>query len=879
MENGFQIVLKLTNETLRDSDKERIFKDFASLLGWEPSEFIKPNKDIEDISNGHIIVEHGLLNSAVITFLNSPFIELSNEKKRSLLELSYNNLIDWHIYVESDRASFVFNRQDNPDPIIRRISPNDFNSLKSSTFTEITDLNKNPNFPQLDEALITNIAVWKRTLAAEFRSSLPLTNYSSLFNCIIFIRAAEDLKKRETNVYTQFLLDEWTLLNKKENNGTLKKIINNSLKKIVKGSYLNIINVSTLSDFDNLDSDLIYNLLNSFYKNPQLPYRYDFAVMSKHALSRIYEKYVSTLRFDEDNPQLSFLPSIPKEEYSKTYGSVYTPQFIARFFARYLSENTPPKTLRNMKILDPACGSGIFLRTVLEFLLTPAFDPYSSYDYKNIFMNVYGNDIDPNAVEASKLSIALLHLVVLGGSLPTKLNLLHKNSLEYYYTNKRFKNYFDVIIANPPFIPFEKQYDDLKDSVLEYLDDLGTNKPDSSLAFLKLGVDLVKPGGMCFFVLPHAFLKTESAKKIREYVFERMNIVGLIDLSSITVFKEKGSYVILLILQKKINQQLDLYVHKSTIVICQDLVGHALQDFLNNIEKETNFYSVFNVEQNSFDNSDWSKVLIPPSASNLYKKVNRFKSLGEIFEVRQGIITGGDDVFIIKRDAIPKNEELIWKPLLRDREMQKYIVPVESLSYVFYPIIDNNKLDEYDLKEGFPKTWDYLKSNKKKLTSRKILKDKNWWFPVNLRNPNELFSPKIITPHLILMPKFAIDIEGKFSVSHGPYIFHKYDSDPEVLYFLSAILNSSVGAWLVSTHSDKYSRGYARLEVKTLKSIPIPDPAKVEKELFTSIIKLVKKKVLNKNKTIDLEINELVATLYELDPNEKIFVGFEGLNV
>lgn len=879
MENEFQVVLNLTKKSVSDNDKERMFKDFAVALGWVPSEFIKPNKDIEDISNGHIIVEHGLLNSAVITFLNSPFLNLSYEKKRNLLELSYNNLIDWHIYVENDKASFVFNRQINPDPIVKSISANDFNSLKSSTFAEITDLSKNPNFPALDEALISNISYWRRALAAEFREPIPLTIYSTLFNSIFFIRAAEDLKKRETGVNSQVLLNEWRKIKFESGDPTITKIINNTLKKLISGSVSKIIDIKTLTKFDSLDSELIFELLDSFYKNNQLPYRYDFAVMSKHALSRIYEKYVSILRFDENNPQLYFIPPLPAEEYSKTYGSVYTPQFIARFFARYLNENTAPRTLRNMKIIDPACGSGIFLRTILEFLITPAFDPYSSYDYKNIFKNIYGNDIDPNAVEASKLSIALLYLVMLGGTLPNNLNIRNENSLEFYAKNKRYKNYFDVIVANPPFIPFEKLSDDLKDPVLQYLDDLGQNKPDASLAFLKLGVDLVKPGGVCFFVLPHAFLKTESAKKIREYVFERMNILGLIDLSSINVFKEKGSYVILLILQKKFNQNLNLYNPKTTVVICQDLVGHALQDFLNNKENETNFYSVFNIEQSEFDNNDWSKVLIPPSASNLYKKVNKFNSLGELFEVRQGIITGGDEVFIIKKGQIPKNEEKIWRPLLRDRDMLKYNIPSNSDYYVFYPIVNGVKIEEEELKENYNMSWRYLITNKKKLSNRKMVKDKKWWFPVNLRNPNELFGPKIVTPHLVLLPKFSVDIQGKYSVSHSPFIFHKFGQDTEVLFFLAAILNSSIGGWLLSTHSDKYSKGYARLEVKTLRSIPIPDPSKVEKEVFNKIIRLVKQKLVNKNTNIDTDINNLVSKLYDLNPEEKLFVGFEGLNV
>src|SRR5439155_22517170 len=115
------------------------------------------------------------------------------------------------------------------------------------------------------------------------------------------------------------------------------------------------------------------SLFLDFYDNRFAPYRYDFSVISKHALSRIYEKYVATLR-DSDSPQLSLFRELPQEVQDRSLGGVYTPQYIARFFARFLKDNHTPRAFRTLRTIDPACGSGMFLRTLLEMQCDPLQD-------------------------------------------------------------------------------------------------------------------------------------------------------------------------------------------------------------------------------------------------------------------------------------------------------------------------------------------------------------------------------------------------------------------------------------------------------------------------------------------------------------------------
>jgi hypothetical protein len=123
-----------------------------------------------------------------------------------------------------------------------------------------------------------------------------------------------------------------------------------------------------LRRFDDLDPATVTALLTDFYYNKYAEYyEYDFSLISKHALSQVYEHYVSLLRFEE-SPQvtLPLFQQLPEEERNKLFGSIYTPQYIARFFGRYLRAHMTPPSYARIKAVDPACGSGIFLRTLLE---------------------------------------------------------------------------------------------------------------------------------------------------------------------------------------------------------------------------------------------------------------------------------------------------------------------------------------------------------------------------------------------------------------------------------------------------------------------------------------------------------------------------------
>jgi len=894
VQNLYGIVMELTTSlpTVAPARTRVLLNNFADNFQWTPSDSLDiPSTN--DFANAHLIVEHGLENQAVISFLNRPYADLSYSQKRNLLGISYNNLVDWHIQVESSQIIYIFNRCD-PEKIVKahQISRDNLDYLRSRAFEEISGQRHHPNLPALDDALIDTISFWKRNLSVEISDFISNEKFSALFNAIIFTRAIEDNYRRLNPLRADEFSNSQTLFETFLRNDSDQLTIRDAILRTL--SYFGqnnipeyLINQSLLNDFDSLDVQTVQALLKDFYRIKYAkPYEYDFSLISKHALSRIYERYTSLLRIEESD-QLSLFPALPKEQSNKAYGSVYTPQFIARFFARYLHEQMPPFEFKQLRTLEPAIGSGIFLRTLLEIQCDLTKDRVNLEFIQSAFENIVGLDIDPNACQAALLSLSLLYLV-LTDELPSRMSIETAEVIKYYEQNPELKNSFSVVITNPPFVALSDQTEEMRERISKFMEDDASGKVDLSLVFLKIALEVLKPGGYGLFVLPHKFLLSKSDARIRQLITQKAWIRCLVDLSAVPVFGEVDTYVILLIFQKRLNIQAEPV---ATIAYCQELVGRALQDVVEGKEVETEFYNVFKVSQDAFNSDDW--LLQPPSIARIQNKLESLPKISDFMKIGVGVQTGNNKVFIIPKALVPKGEMDIFIPYLSDREMKSYNTPQQVEKYLFYPYVENHLLEENEIRATYPKTWKYLSQFKNELESRAALKKNNelWW---QLDRPRLecIQLPKIISPHLSIMPRFSLDIDGKFAVVRSPVIYPKerqieIDSDcesdlldrpveNELLRYFVAILNSSICYRYISEHSHKYGSGYSMLEPKTLLKTPVPDPTKISSSEMSQLLRLVDKRFLssgNEAIQLEIEIDRAVSKLYGFTDEECSIYG------
>src|SRR5690606_36123857 len=259
------------------------------------------------------------------------------------------------------------------------------------------------------------------------------------------------------------------------------------------------------------------------------------------------------------------------------------------------------------------------------------------------------------------------------------------------------------------------QTEEMRKRIAKYLGDGQKGRTDSFIAFVKVGLELLKPGGYGLYVLPHSFLMSKSAGLIREELSKTCWIKCVADLSAIPVFENTGIYVILLIFQKK-SDSFSL-PPQSIVVKSRDFVGKALQDVLRKNFRENDFYSVYETNQEVFKNKEWH--ILSHSENQIEAKLKRFKSLSSFLDVRQGFVTGADDIFIVDQGFIPKSERELYVPYLPDKKMNRYTVPSKTEKYLFFPFVKNEKIELEELKERYPVTYSYLISNKEKLTSKK----------------------------------------------------------------------------------------------------------------------------------------------------------------
>ncbi|MGO8701431.1 MAG: class I SAM-dependent DNA methyltransferase [Limisphaerales bacterium] len=299
---------------------------------------------------------------------------------------------------------------------------------------------------------------------------------------------------------------------------------------------------------------------------------YDFNVIPLHILGSIYERFLGKVIVATDKRARVE----EKPEVRKAGGVYYTPEYIVRYIVENtvgkLIEGKTPSQIAKMKFADIACGSGSFLLGVYDLLIRYHTKFYNdnpraarggetakrddglhlSLQKKREILvnNLYGVDIDNQAVEVAQLS---LYLKLLQDETPasargyqmefheTLLPSLHKNivcgnsligmdilsgqlfasdaerKLNPMDFEQRFptiirRGGFDAILGNPPYgtetSPIAVDYLRSRYHTL-------ANSLDTFIAFVERAASLIKPDGYLGYIIPSGWVSTPSSEKLR----------------------------------------------------------------------------------------------------------------------------------------------------------------------------------------------------------------------------------------------------------------------------------------------------------------------------------------------------------------------------
>lgn len=555
----------------------------------------------------------------------------------------------------------------------------------------------------------------------------------------------------------------------------------------------------------------------------------------------------------------------------KLLGIHYTPDSVIDYIVRhtllsYLEKNNFV-ALRQIKILDPACGSGLFLLKAFDLLCAlwqQQFGQLNADDIRYILENnLYGVDIEHNAIQEAKQQLE--NKANLLGVKEVTLSLQQGDALLHSFANRQInwlsdspktfnwhENFtpvfaqggFDCIIGNPPYIRI--QHVQPEERRIQYVEQYQTARGRFDLAglFIELGHYLLKPEGELGYITSNKLLTTKGAKALRAYILEHYNLIEILDLADTKLF-DAAILPMILIMEKPVRASnsflytsiQEMRTPPNTHVKVDDLfqlLNQQLKSGCESIKWQQRYFQIeqFELAKPTRNQSVWT--FHAPKEHQLLEKLkqNALCTLADISQkISVGLKTTADNVFIkpMTLDFIHNRhlESTVIFPILESHNVFKWHCDWQEKRdlYVLYPYqYQNNKLLPIDL-NLYPNTKQYLLSHQKQLEARTYLqKSGRQWYEIWVHQSPADFKPlKIITPDISTHNRFALDDKGLFVNGTCFYILLKEESFEHHLLVLS-LLNSRVLEFFhkVTSGNTLYSKRF-RYWTSYLKYYPIPD--------------------------------------------------------
>lgn len=446
---------------------------------------------------------------------------------------------------------------------------------------------------------------------------------------------------------------------------------------------------------------------------------YSFYLMPVEILGNAYEQFLGkVIRITAGhNIKIELKPEV-----RKAGGVYYTPQYIVDYIVANtvgkLIEGKTPKEIEKIKIVDPACGSGSFLLGAFKYLLNYHQNFYfkksptskelnpdgtlTTVEKRKILTNnIFGVDLDENAVEVSKLSLLLKCMEgETASSVKQQINLHHtrvlpdldknivngnsligynftegeleldkdaKKELEHkvkpFEWKVAFPNIFkeggfDAVIGNPPYVSTkiienkEKGY-----YITKYYS--ATGQFDLYGLFLEKGTKILKPNGTLGFITSSTFLNNKDFKNLRELLLKETTLETIINFGE-TVFEDANLDVTVTIFNRSSNPK-----NKISVTLSSD-------DFFSRKSHK--------VDQSSFvetDNFDFTLSIKSEDKKLLNKLFKNKISLSEILDLPRGLEIGGNS------EKIVPNPKKGFEKLLVGKNIKKFKIVFDNMYIKF----------------------------------------------------------------------------------------------------------------------------------------------------------------------------------------------------
>lgn len=604
---------------------------------------------------------------------------------------------------------------------------------------------------------------------------------------------------------------------------------------------------------------------------------YDFASeVSVTVLGHIFEQSIA------DVERLQAIARGEEEEPEKTTGTsgrrkrdgvVYTPDYIARFIVaetlgahlREIFEDTlrghakkgadvtdyesiPWRRksaeleawqayryrLKSLRIVDPACGSGVFLIMAFDFMkaeltrvndkikdLLPKAEHFGDLldyvpDSEILTDNLFGVDVNEESIEITKLSLwiktaqrgkvldSLSGSIRVGDSLIEDSNfayLDHAFTWETAFPGVFAEGGFDVVLGNPPYVRME--FLKLLKPYLEKRYEVVSDRADLYCYFFERGLRLLKPGGRLGYISSNTFFKTGSGKPLREYLLKEATIESVVDFGDLQVFEGVNTTPAILTMKRGLAPK-----------------GHELRFWQLDALPEANFQATWEAAAGPYPQAalgagSWE--LENTALRTLRDKIRSDKkTLKDVYgSPLYGIKTGLNAAFVIDsatKERLcaqdPRSVELL-KPLLKGGDLARWHIQPEGWWIIYIP---KGMIDIGD----YPAIRDWLLPFREALEARAT---KQAWFELQ---QDQLGYVAGFEEEGICFPDMS---QGpKFSMAPAGYLYETTTFKINADFTLLALLNSRLFWFCLRGEANALRGGEWRLRLKRQYIEPLPIP-------------------------------------------------------
>jgi hypothetical protein len=786
---------------------------------------------------------------------------------------------------------------------------------------------------EVDSAFLAEIERWRRSLAKDIARRNPQISQRELnyavqqtIDRIIFLRIAED---RGLEPYGQ--LQEVARQNPVY--GALVRLFRDADERYNSGLFHFAIEAGRHAEPDELTPSLdlsnrpLKAIIERLYY-PDSPY--EFSVLPTRVLGQVYEQFLGKIIVLSPTHAATVED---KPEVKKAGGVYYTPVSIVDFIVemtlgpllsgkspRQLSgEGTGRRAAAPLRVVDPACGSGSFLLGSYEYLLRWYRDAYvanpnrwstggkarirenqhgewrlTTNERKRILLtHIYGVDIDPQAVEVTKLSLLLKVLEGESEELFDQLQLHRERALPDLADNIKCGNSlvapdiygeqqldlldqdqrlrintfawesefpevfgtgggFDAVLGNPPYIDSELMSDYMPRErtycTAHYA--AASGNWDIFCVFIEKALALCRAGGRQGFIVPNKLGSAEYASAARKVLTHGHRLVQVRDYSAVPVFPV-SVYPIIYVVEKGVAREADPVVLER-----MEVTGSGLVRMADSQELERDRY---------FHNGDPWAIFGDIDEAGPLERLRSFETLGEVGEVL-GAATVGEAYEI---------QELITEASLLPESGAVRVINSGTIDR--YASLWGHKVMRY---LGDQYTYPVVESA-----------DKARLPPTRAR---QAMTPKLVVAGMTLRLEVVGDIRGEVLAGKSTTIIMSTLD----LYYLLGLLNSRLVDYFYASRygGNRLAGGYLRVGPPQIRMIPIPsiDTATQESrqtrliEQVREMIDLQEARIAGRTPVerdaaqrqidaLDDQIDETVYELYGLTDDEIAVVRRHGV--